>query len=234
MPTKRHKRHGEERWKLLPEHIIRCQGHNPNGKRCGFEAEAGSVVCERHGAAAPQTRRRAAERVIMTADEAVEVITSFISDPTVPSAVRLKAAQDLADRAGLGAAQVHKIVPSTGDPVIAFFEGLLNDPAHIETLAPDGNYYTQDQLVAKAFQDSAKAIESDGTLAAEEYQRLYGDDDLNEDGELEDAEIVEDQPPAVSGNDTPPRVVLVGGCHRGGDPRSNQPVPVPAHRTCAA
>jgi hypothetical protein len=102
MATKRHKRHSEERWKLLPEHIIRCQGHNPNGKRCGFEAEPGSVVCHRHGAAAPQTRRRAAERVIMTADEAVEVIKSFISDPTVPAAIRLKAAQDIADRAGLG------------------------------------------------------------------------------------------------------------------------------------
>ena len=30
------------------------------------------------------------------------------------------------------------------------------------------------------------------------------------------------------------RLVLVGGCHRGGDPRSSQPLRVPAHRTCAA
>jgi hypothetical protein len=93
--------------------------------------------------------------------------------------------------------------------VIAFFEGLLSDPTHIETLAPDGNYYTQDQLLAKAFQDSAQAIESDGNLAAEDSQQLYGDDDLDDYGEQEtilDAEIVEDQPPAVSGDDTPPRV----------------------------
>ena len=32
---------------------------------------------------APQVRRRAAERVLLTADEAIQVIKSFISDPTV-------------------------------------------------------------------------------------------------------------------------------------------------------
>jgi hypothetical protein len=40
------------------------------------------------------------------------VIKSFMSDPTVPANVRLKAAQDLADRAGLVAAQVYKIIPT--------------------------------------------------------------------------------------------------------------------------
>jgi hypothetical protein len=93
------------------------------------------VVCEIHGGLAPQVRRRAAERVLLTADEAIQVIKSFISDPTVPAAVRLKAAQDLADRAGLAAAQIHKVIPAEDDPVIAFFADIgsadivLNTPA---------------------------------------------------------------------------------------------------------
>jgi hypothetical protein len=83
-------------------------------------------------------RRRAAERVLLTADEAIQVIKSFISDPTVPAGVRLRAAQDLADRAGLAAAQVHKIVPSREDPVIAFFEGVLSDPSALMDTSPPG------------------------------------------------------------------------------------------------
>ena len=121
--------HSESRWVQLPHTVIRCNGTLQSGKRCRREAIAGSVVCEIHGGLAPQVRRRAAERVLLSADEAIQVIKSFIGDPTVPAGVRLKAAQDLADRAGLAAAQVHKIVPSTEDPVIAFFEGLLTTRA---------------------------------------------------------------------------------------------------------
>jgi uncharacterized protein (UPF0147 family) len=39
--------------------------------------------------------------VLLTADEAIQVIKSFISDSTVPADVRAKAAQNLADRAAL-------------------------------------------------------------------------------------------------------------------------------------
>src|SRR5512132_664375 len=112
--------HSESRWTLLPDTVIRCNGTLQSGKRCRREAIAGSVVCEIHGGLAPQVRRRAAERVLLSADEAIQVIRSFVSDPTVPAGVRLKAAQDLADRAGLAAAQVHKILPVDADPVLAF------------------------------------------------------------------------------------------------------------------
>jgi hypothetical protein len=95
--------HSESRWVQLPDTVIRCNGTLQSGKRCRREAIEGSVVCEIHGGLAPQVRRRAAERVLLTADEAIQVIKSSISDPTVPAGVRLKAAQDLADRAGLAA-----------------------------------------------------------------------------------------------------------------------------------
>ena len=66
----RNRSHSEERWALLPETIVRCNITRPNGTRCKREAEPGAVVCDQHGGAAPQVWRRAAERLIMTADQA--------------------------------------------------------------------------------------------------------------------------------------------------------------------
>ena len=80
--------HSESRWVQLPDTVIRCNGTLQSGKRCRREAIEGSVVCEIHGGLAPQVRRRAAERVLLTADEAIQVVKSFISDPTVPAGVR--------------------------------------------------------------------------------------------------------------------------------------------------
>ena len=109
------------------------------------------------------------------------MIKSFIRDPTVPAGVRLKAAQDLADRAGLAAAQVHKIVPSTEDPVIAFFEGLLSDPGNLVDTPPPSP--PQPEIEGRA-------------LSAEEI-------DEDTDSEVVEAEIVDDAEP---GDDTPPRI----------------------------
>lgn len=48
--------------------VIRCIGrYAATGKRCGFEALPGSVVCATHGGSASPVQRRAAERVICTA-----------------------------------------------------------------------------------------------------------------------------------------------------------------------
>ena len=54
----------------------------------------------------------------------------------MPFGVRAKIAQDLLDRAGVIATQVHQIIPMTDDPVIAFFEGLLSDPSNWEENPP--------------------------------------------------------------------------------------------------
>jgi hypothetical protein len=86
-----------------------------NGGRCRREAEAGSVVCRLHGGAAPQVRRRAAERLIMSADHASQKLLEWLDDPEVPYRVRAEIAQDLLDRAGLIATQVHQIIPTTED-----------------------------------------------------------------------------------------------------------------------
>ena len=66
------------RWALLPEHVIRCNGHMVNGGRWKHEAQPGSVVCHLHGAAAPQVRKRAAERLIMSADHASQKLLEWL------------------------------------------------------------------------------------------------------------------------------------------------------------
>ena len=87
-------------------------------------------MCDIHGGGAPQVRRRAAEQLIMTADQAAQTLVRMMEDTEVPFGVRAKIAQDLLDRAGLVATQVHKIVPTAEDPIMRFFEGAFSDPSN--------------------------------------------------------------------------------------------------------
>jgi hypothetical protein len=147
-------------------------------------------VCERHGGSAPQVRRRAAERLIMHADEAVELLLKWMRDPEVPHGVRAKIAQDIADRAGLAATQVHQILPSTEDPVIRFFEGIAADRIVTNTAQPDSDQ---------------PAIESHAPSGYDTPPPAVPDTEV-----IFDAEIIEDQPAdqpaAVNGDDTPARI----------------------------
>ena len=113
---------------MLPAHVIRCNGHMINGGRCKHEAEPGSVVCHIHGGAAPQVRRRAAERLIMSADHVSQKLLEWLDDPEVPYRVRAEIAQDVLDRAGLASTQAIKIVPAEDDPVMRFFDGFFERP----------------------------------------------------------------------------------------------------------
>jgi hypothetical protein len=124
--------HSEARWALLPAHVIRCNGHMVNGGRCRREAESGSVVCHLHGGAAPQVRKRAAERLIMSADHVSQKLLEWLDDPEVPYRVRAEIAQDVLDRAGLIATQVHQIIPMTEDPIMRFFKEAFSDPKNWE------------------------------------------------------------------------------------------------------
>ena len=168
--------HSEARWALLPAHVIRCNGHMVNGGRCKREAAAGSLVCRLHGGAAPQVRKRAAERLIMSADHASQKLLEWLDDPEVPYRVRAEIAQDLLDRAGLASTQAIKIVPAEDDPVMRFFEGAFDDPSNwMENPPPPA---IEEQVIARPEVD----VELD---------------------EIE-AEIVERQ--GEPANDTPPRV----------------------------
>jgi hypothetical protein len=103
---------------------------------------------------------------------------------------------------------MHQIIPVKEDPLERFFNNM--GAGDWLTRGPDGREYTNDQLLARAFPESAKAIESgqsnqsDDKLTPAEYQRLYGDDEPET---ILDAEIV-DEPEleTVNGDDSPARI----------------------------
>jgi hypothetical protein len=117
----------------------------------------------------------------MTADQAAQMLARMMEDTEVPFGVRVKVAQDVLDRAGLIATQVHQIIPTTDDPVIAFFEGLLSDPSNWEEHPPP---------------EPTPAIESYATSSLDHHDV--------EPEEIAEAQIVE--PEGEPANDTPPRV----------------------------
>jgi hypothetical protein len=122
--------HSESWWATqAPPHVLRCNGtYKSTGEQCRRVAVDGSIVCDQHGGAAGQVRRRAAERILFTADEAASNLVAWMNDPTVDTRERIKVAQDLLDRNGIVAAQVHKIMPVTEDPIEALFRTILDDP----------------------------------------------------------------------------------------------------------
>src|SRR4051812_1045482 len=83
---------------LLPE-PSKCVARKKDGTPCLRSPIKGAVVCRVHGGAAPQVRRKAAERIANAADIAVLQIVALMEDPNTPSAVKLAAARDLLDRA---------------------------------------------------------------------------------------------------------------------------------------
>lgn len=58
----------------------RCNGTNRQGQPCGRTPPAGSPVCASHGSKAPQTKRRAAERV--AEQKARDLMDRYAPDPT--------------------------------------------------------------------------------------------------------------------------------------------------------
>lgn len=181
--------YSEKAWETMPPHILRCVGSHPNGAQCKRRANDGTNVCDLHGAAAPQVRQRAAERVMYSAERAVEVVLEVLNDTSLAAPVRLKAAQDVLDRQGLVAAQVVKILPGEQDPLTQLFEGLLSRDDALEpeyeypALPPAGDYDGPDE---------------DGAYTGP----IVGDPDYWDgpatdpnDADVIDAEVVESQPP---------------------------------------
>jgi hypothetical protein len=60
----------------------------------------------------------------------------MMEDTEVPFGVRAKIAQDLLDRAGVIATQVHQIIPMTEDPIMRLFEEAFSDPSNWEENPP--------------------------------------------------------------------------------------------------
>lgn len=71
------------------------------GKPCGRTAEPGATVCRYHGGAAPQVKRKAALRLLELVDPAIATLARTMTDNTAPHAARLRAAENVLDRAGV-------------------------------------------------------------------------------------------------------------------------------------
>lgn len=129
--------HSEGWWETAPPFVLRRNGrYKGTGEQCRRVAEDGSVVCDQHGGAAAQVRKRAAERILFTADEAAAKLVEWMNDETVDKRERVKIAQDLLDRNGIVSAQVHKILPITDDPVEALFKSIVEDPEGLMDVEP--------------------------------------------------------------------------------------------------
>ena len=164
--------HSEEWWGTAPPHVLRCNGwYKTTGLSCRREALAGSSVCREHGGLAPATMAAAARRIQMTSDEAARHLIDWMTDSKVEMRERVKIAQDLLDRGGLGAAQVHKFMPIAEDPIEKLFSSILSDPA--------GTY---DPVAIEA----SKALEAARAYELADLIGTFDEDDIV------DAEIVED------------------------------------------
>lgn len=80
---------------------VRCRGHNKDGSQCKASPLRGATVCRMHGGAAPQVRKKAAERLEQAADRMAQQLLAIAEDKGLPAPVRLAAIRDALDRAGL-------------------------------------------------------------------------------------------------------------------------------------
>lgn len=100
-----------------------CAATSRTGKPCQFPPIPGGAVCRFHGGAAPQVRRKAMLRLLELVDPAVATMARIMVDTNAKDADRLRAAENVLDRAGLGR-QVDVVDLETAKDLL--FERLLS------------------------------------------------------------------------------------------------------------
>ncbi|GAB3586392.1 hypothetical protein [Calidifontibacter terrae] len=99
----------DEAWWADHPDATRCHAKNKTGKQCFRRAIKGGVVCTHHGGASAHVKAKAAERILMAADDAASKLVQWMSDPKVPIQERRKIAESLLDRSGLAGAKASDI-----------------------------------------------------------------------------------------------------------------------------
>lgn len=90
-----------------PIPVVRCSTIKKNGEQCGRWSVRGATVCYKHGANLPQVRKAAEARVAEARTRMMGVTPDMfeilldLTKPGVSEGVRLKAATEIMDRAGL-------------------------------------------------------------------------------------------------------------------------------------
>lgn len=176
--------HSEQWWSTAPTHILRCNGKLvEDGSQCRREAVAGTTVCLRHGATAPQTLAKAATRIQLAADEAVKALMTMAADTDVAAAVRAKIWQDFLDRGGLVPTNKVLLGVVTDDPVERLFQSILTDPRGLvdpdappPPKTPEQLEREREAMLEAGFTPPPRAIEARATVA--EPQAVEDDEDV--------------------------------------------------------
>lgn len=117
---------------LLPE-PQKCAARRTNGDPCNASPIKGGVVCRMHGGAAPQVRRKAAERIALLADDAVSFAGRVLHDEGADPALRMKAAQWIAGVNGLAPGQrVELVVGPTYSERVEELEAVIADDPQLQ------------------------------------------------------------------------------------------------------
>lgn len=107
--TTRCERHGGQRAAnsplpgaaTLPERL-QCGRTRRNGEQCKNYAMRGTTVCRKHGGTAPQTQKRARERLMEMVDPAIIQLHRILEKDTTTDADKLRAITMVLDRTGYG------------------------------------------------------------------------------------------------------------------------------------
>lgn len=78
----------------------RCTARRADGQRCTAAAIKGSNVCRVHGGSAPHVQRAARLRLLELVDPAITALAKIMKNEEAPEAARLRAAENILDRAG--------------------------------------------------------------------------------------------------------------------------------------
>lgn len=173
----------EEWWAERGPHVVRCQAIRKTGDRCRRVAIAGSVVCRHHGGAAPQVRRRAAERIIMAADDAVQKLVSWLHDESVPLKERRLIASDLLDRAQLAGKSMHEV------EVKHKWEALMDEAVELTVI-------TDTTSGAPEAEDDESEVARPALPLPHYEPEPEPRDQVYEPDDIIEAEIVHEEPPA--------------------------------------
>ena len=77
--------------------MAQCTAHRQDGQRCRANAIRGGTVCYVHGGAAPQVKRKAAERIAEARDLATSALTRLLASGDVDTKVALDACVKLTE-----------------------------------------------------------------------------------------------------------------------------------------
>ena len=104
-----------------------CIGHKKDGTPCGLHSIKGATVCHKHGGGAPQVKAKAQQRLLMAADDMAAVMVAIAFNEKMPPAVRVAAARDVMDRAGLKPVEQVEVTTVDSDVVDLEIRRLLRE-----------------------------------------------------------------------------------------------------------